>query len=79
MTVPLSLPARRIGSLQRPGCRLHYEVTGEGPAIIFAHGLGGNQMSWWQQIAHFAPRYICVALPPRVCAVLCSSCWPRPR
>jgi 3-oxoadipate enol-lactonase len=43
------MPARRIGTLQRPDCRLHYEVTGEGPAIVFAHGLGGNQLSWWQQ------------------------------
>ena len=60
-----ALPARRIGSLQRPGCRLHYEVTGEGPAIVFAHGLGGNQLSWWQQVAHFAPRYTCVAFAHR--------------
>ena len=59
------MPARRIGSLQRPGCRLHYEVTGEGPAIVFAHGLGGNQLSWWQQVAHFAPRYTCVAFAHR--------------
>ena len=59
------MPARRIGSLQRPGCRLHYEVTGEGPAIVFAHGLGGNQMSWWQQVAHFAPRYSCIAFAHR--------------
>ncbi len=58
-------PQRRIGSLERPGCRLHYEVTGEGPAILFLHGLGGNQMSWWQQVAHFAPRWTCVTLAQR--------------
>lgn len=40
-----SLPPRRIGTLTRPGATLHYEVTGSGPAIVFAHGLGGNQMS----------------------------------
>ena len=57
--------SRRIGSLERPGCRVHYEVTGEGPAIVFAHGLGGNHMSWWQQVAHFAPRYTCVAFAHR--------------
>ena len=60
-----ALPARRIGSLQRPGCCLHYEVTGEGPAIVFAHGLGGNQMSWWQQVAHFSPRHTCIAFAHR--------------
>jgi 3-oxoadipate enol-lactonase len=65
MTNPLSMPARRIGTLQRPDCRLHYEVTGDGPAIVFAHGLGGNQLSWWQQVAHFAPRYTCVTFAHR--------------
>jgi 3-oxoadipate enol-lactonase len=65
MSISLPLPARRIGNLQRPGCRLHYEVTGEGPAIVFAHGLGGNQLSWWQQVAHFAPRYTCIAFAHR--------------
>ena len=59
------IPGRRIGSLPRPGCRLHYEVTGAGPAIVFAHGLGGNQLSWWQQVAHFAPRYTCIAFAHR--------------
>ena len=24
-------------TLQRPGCTLHYEVTGQGPAIVFTH------------------------------------------
>jgi pimeloyl-ACP methyl ester carboxylesterase len=65
MTIPLPVPARRTGTLQRPDCRLHSEITGEGPAIVFAHGLGGNQMSWWQQVAHFAPRYTCVAFAHR--------------
>ena len=59
------IPVRRIGNLPRPGCRLHYEVTGEGPAIVLAHGLGGNQLSWWQQVAHFASRYTCIAFAHR--------------
>lgn len=56
---------RRVGKLERPFGKLHYEVTGSGPALLFAHGLGGNQMSWWQQIAHFAPRHTCVAFAHR--------------
>lgn len=56
---------RTIGTLKRPFGNLHYEVTGSGPALIFAHGLGGNQMSWWQQVAHFAPSYTCVAFAHR--------------
>ena len=56
---------RVVGKLERPFGKLHYEVTGSGPALIFAHGLGGNQMSWWQQVAHFSPRYTCVSFAHR--------------
>lgn len=57
--------ARRRGFLERPDCRIAYEVTGDGPPIVFAHGLGGGLMSWWQQVAHFAPRHTCVAFSHR--------------
>ena len=56
---------RTVGKLERPFGKLHYEVTGSGPALLFAHGLGGNQMSWWQQVAHFSPNYTCVAFAHR--------------
>ena len=65
MTEPAPLPPRRRGLLQRPDCRIAYEVTGSGPAIVFAHGLGGNHMSWWQQVAHFAPSWTCVTFAHR--------------
>ncbi len=58
-------PPRRRGVIQRPDCRIAYEVAGEGPPLVFAHGLGGGLMSWWQQMAHFAPRYTCVAFSHR--------------
>jgi 3-oxoadipate enol-lactonase len=37
---------------------LHYRVHGEGPgpSLVLAHGAGGNQLSWWQQIPVFAER-----------------------
>ncbi|MDP1964786.1 MAG: alpha/beta hydrolase [Reyranella sp.] len=60
-----SAPPRTIGRLQRPFGDLHYEVSGSGPALLFAHGLGGNHLSWWQQVAHFAPHYTCVAFAHR--------------
>lgn len=56
---------RRAGRLRRDGAEIYYEVAGEGPAVIFAHGLGGNHLSWWQQLAHFAPKYTCVAFAHR--------------
>ena len=60
-----SAPPRRIGRLKRPFGDLYYEMTGSGPALVFAHGLGGNHLSWWQQVAHFAPTYTCVTFAHR--------------
>lgn len=51
--------------LRRGGAEIHYEVFGSGPAIVFAHGLGGNHLSWWQQVAHFAPTHTCVVFAHR--------------
>jgi 3-oxoadipate enol-lactonase len=42
------------------GARLYYEVHGRGPWLVFAHGAGGNHLSWWQQVPVFARRYRCV-------------------
>jgi 3-oxoadipate enol-lactonase len=60
-----SLPQVKGEFLQRPGCKMYYEVAGSGPAIIFAHGLGSNHITWWQQIPHFADRYTCVTFSHR--------------
>jgi pimeloyl-ACP methyl ester carboxylesterase len=38
----------------REGAQLHYEVHGDGPPLVFAHGSGGNTLIWWQQVPHFA-------------------------
>ena len=56
---------RAVAKLKRPFGNLHYEVTGSGPALIFAHGLGGNQLSWWQQVGYFSAHYTCVAFAHR--------------
>jgi len=53
------------GLLERPDCRVYYEVTGEGPAIVFAHGLGGNHLSWWQQVPRFCAQHTCVTFAHR--------------
>ncbi len=63
--MPNAVPPRRTGWIERPDCRIAYEEAGEGPPIIFAHGLGGCLMSWWQQVAHFAPRHRCIAFSHR--------------
>lgn len=56
---------RLSGLLARPDASLYYEVTGEGPAMVFAHGLGGNHLSWWQQVPAFAGDYSCVTFAHR--------------
>lgn len=52
-------------TLSRPSCELYYETLGDGPAIVFAHGGGGNHLSWWQQAPIFAEAYRCVVFDHR--------------
>jgi 3-oxoadipate enol-lactonase len=47
------------------GAELYYEVHGEGPLLVFAHGAGGNHLSWWQQVPAFRDRYTCVTFDHR--------------
>lgn len=51
------------------GTRIYYEThgpkPGAAPAIVFAHGAGGNHLSWWQQVPHFRDRYTCVVFDHR--------------
>jgi 3-oxoadipate enol-lactonase len=47
------------------GIELYYEVHGSGPAVLFAHGQGGNHLSWWQQVPYFAPHYTCITFDHR--------------
>lgn len=51
--------------LDVPSARIYYETTGEGEDLVFAHGLGGNHMSWWQQVPAFAGRYRCTVFAHR--------------
>src|SRR5579864_9152268 len=53
------------GYVKRPGAEIYYETTGTGPAIVFAHGLGGNHLSWWQQVPYFSQRYTCLTFAHR--------------
>lgn len=62
--LPQAYP-RRKGFLERPDCQIYFESTGTGPAIVFAHGLGGNHLSWWQQVPVFRDRYTCITISHR--------------
>jgi len=41
-------------TVQSHGVDIYYETRGSGPPLAFAHGAGGNHLSWWQQVPHFA-------------------------
>lgn len=47
------------------GTQIYYEDHGNGEPIVFAHGAGGNHLSWWQQIPHFAKNYRCITYDHR--------------
>jgi 3-oxoadipate enol-lactonase len=48
------------------GTELYYEIHGDGPTIAFAHGTGGNHMSWWRQVPFFnAQGYRCLTFDHR--------------
>jgi 3-oxoadipate enol-lactonase len=47
------------------GIELYYELHGSGPPVLFAHGQGGNHVSWWQQVPYFARHYTCITFDHR--------------
>jgi len=69
-------PLVRRGFIERADARLYYEACGAGPALVFAHGLGGNHLSWWQQVPIFADRFTCISFAHRGFAP--SSCATNP-
>jgi pimeloyl-ACP methyl ester carboxylesterase len=52
-------------TVQTSDSSIYYEVAGEGPAIVFAHGAGGNRLSWWQQVPFFEQSYRVIRLDHR--------------
>ena len=47
------------------GIEIDYQEYGQGDAIVFAHGAGGNLLSWWQQIPYFSQNYRCITFSHR--------------
>jgi 3-oxoadipate enol-lactonase len=47
------------------GARLYYEEAGTGPAVVLAHGGGGDVSQWRQQIPALAQRHRVVAFDAR--------------
>ena len=64
-TVPLAADQQFLTSAKLGTFNLFYEVHGDGPAVVFAHGSGGTHMSWWQQVPVLSKDYRCVTIDHR--------------
>ena len=49
------------GFVEHDGEQIYYETVGvrSDPVVVFTHGMGGNHMIWYQQVAYFA-QFCCV-------------------
>ena len=65
--VPLSSGNRSkcIPILRHDHCDLHYELTGTGPAVVFAAGLGGTAAWWQDEVRRYSPRFRCLTFDQR--------------
>ena len=61
MTDMITEQAKPAGSvtavLERPGARLVYQVTGDGPAVVLIHGFGLDMRMWDPQAGPLADRF----------------------
>ena len=44
---------------------IHHQSEGEGPTIVFAHGVAGNHASWYQQVPVFSKSYRVITIDHR--------------
>jgi pimeloyl-ACP methyl ester carboxylesterase len=54
-----------LSPLEHRGCRLTYDVRGEGPAVLFIQGVGVHGPGWKPQVDELAPRFCCVSFDNR--------------
>lgn len=47
------------------GVKLYYEVTGDGPPIVFCHEFAGDYRSWQPQVEAFSDEYRCITYSHR--------------
>ena len=59
------MPGTRRGFVERSGMRIYFEATGSGPPVVFAHGLSGNFLTWWQQVPYLCDRFTCITFSHR--------------
>ena len=56
---------RRGGDRQGPEPTSTTKSWAADRQLVFAHGAGGNHLSWWQQVPYFGERFTCVTFDHR--------------
>jgi 3-oxoadipate enol-lactonase len=51
-----------VGTIFYEQFPVHYVREGKGPALVFIHGLGGNNQSWESQTRYFREQYTCICI-----------------
>lgn len=54
-----------MAELSHQGCRLHYRLSGEGPAVLFIQGVGVQGDGWQPQLDEIATRHRCLTFDNR--------------
>jgi pimeloyl-ACP methyl ester carboxylesterase len=59
------LQTPEAGVIEHRGCRLAYEVVGQGPPVLFIQGSGVHGSGWRPQIEELSDRYQCLSFDNR--------------
>ncbi|MFX0108129.1 MAG: alpha/beta fold hydrolase [Candidatus Hodarchaeota archaeon] len=43
--------------IQTEDIETYYEITGEGPPLVFVHGAGGSHDNWYPQVKYFSDKF----------------------
>ena len=64
-SVPAAAQSRYLSAVTLGDFDLYYEVHGEGPPVVLAHGAGGTHLSWWQQVPALSEHVRCITFDHR--------------
>lgn len=53
---------RHLHRIDLPGAMVNYAEIGQGPAIVFVHGLSGSWQNWLENLPHFGRGHRAIAL-----------------
>jgi 3-oxoadipate enol-lactonase len=54
-----------VPEIEANGVRLHYEVKGDGPPLVFVHGMCGRAAVWADQVERLCGEFACVTYDRR--------------